>query len=307
MSYEKFIDKKFNPETESIIAKAEEIIQEYRDDGYTPTLRQLYYQFVARDIIPNSNQSYKRLGKIVTNARLAGLLPWDGIEDRGRAVKGWLVEEDMSEILKDLPYAFAADRWAEQDRYIEVWVEKEALANVVSRAVRPFRTSYIACKGYLSASEAYRAGKRMYRARMHGQTPLVIHLGDHDPSGLDMTRDNRDRLKLFNYGEVEVQRIALNYDQVEEYSPPPNPAKVTDSRAKSYIAEHGSTSWELDALDPPVLVELIKNAIEPHIDWDAWRRAEALEKEKRKILHRLRDNWGSVESMLLQLGDDNET
>lgn len=295
---EKFIDKNFRGDSLSLIQTAGSIIEDYAGQGYVLTLRQLYYQFVSRDIIPNSEKSYKRLGGLVTDARMAGLLPWDGIEDRGRGVKPWLIEESIDSILSDLPHEYAADFWAEQEYYVEVWVEKEALSNVVQRACMPLRVPYMACKGYLSASEAYRSGKRFQEQEAKGKRPLVIHLGDHDPSGIDMTRDNRDRLGLFSGYDVEVRRIALNRDQIDRYRPPPNPAKVTDSRAADYIARHGRTSWELDALEPKVVVDLISNTIRPLIDEDAWQRANDKERENKALLRGVRDRWTDIEALL---------
>lgn len=298
MTYETFIEKNFRSDSLAVIHKANEIIADYQAQGYTLTLRQLYYQFVSQDLIPNSDREYKKLGNIVTDGRLAGLISWDGIEDRGRSMTGWLIEEDIDNILADLPRNFAVDMWGNQERYIEVWVEKDALSSVVRRACQPLRVGYMACKGYLSASEAYRAGKRMEEARDRGQEPLVIHLGDHDPSGIDMTRDNTSRLELLSYGHVEVQRIALNRDQIDQYKPPPNPAKITDSRAADYIAEHGPTSWELDALEPGVLVDLITREIKHHIDWDYWNESLARERHSRDLLRGVRKHWNEIEELL---------
>ena len=295
---ETFIQKNFRPQSLATIAQANEIIADYQAQGFTLTLRQLYYQFVSKDLIPNSDREYKKLGNVITDARLAGLVDWNSIEDRGRGKKGWLVEEDIDQILYELPHAYAADFWADQDRYIEVWVEKDALSSVVEKAARPYRVGYMACKGYLSASEAYSAGKRMERARLEGKEPLVIHLGDHDPSGLDMTRDNGDRLRLLSYGSVEVQRIALNRDQIDQYDPPPNPTKFTDSRAADYAAEHGNTSWELDALEPSVIVQLIKDTIKPHIDEDKWDEARERERLNQQRLRGLRERWDDIVDLL---------
>lgn len=298
MTYETFVEKSFRADTQVVIDQAIEIIDDYQSQGFTLTLRQLYYQFVSKDLIPNSDREYKRLGNIVTDARMAGLISWDAIEDRGRGMKGWLVEESIDSILEGLPWAYAADFWKDQDRYIEVWVEKDALSSVIEKACRPYRVGYMACKGYLSASEAYRAGKRMERARDAGKSPLVLHLGDHDPSGLDMTRDNRERLDTFSWDHVEVQRIALNRDQIDRYNPPPNPAKVTDSRADAYIRRHGRASWELDALPPNVLVALVQDAIKPHIGPEPWADAQARETRNRDLLRSLRSRWDEIEGLL---------
>lgn len=101
------------------------------------------------------------------------------------------------------------------------------------------------------------AAKRFEGYVYQGISPVIIHLGDHDPSGIDMTRDIIDRMDIFEAG-VGVERIALNMDQIELYNPPKNPAKLSDTRAKGYIEKFGSSSYELDALEPRVIRDLIK-------------------------------------------------
>ncbi len=299
MHYEQFIEKTFHAKSQAVIMQADEIIQEYAAQGFVLTLRQLYYQFVARGLVENTERSYKRIGGLVTDGRLAGLLPWDGIEDRNRGKKGWLIEEDIQEVLKDLPYGYAADMWGDQSVYIEVWVEKEALANVVQRACRRYRVPYMSCKGYLSVSEAYNAGKRLEAIYDAGKEVYVFHLGDHDPSGLDMTRDNRDRLDILSrQSPITVKRLALNMDQIEQYNPPPNPTKVTDSRAAGYLAEYGGTSWELDALEPSVVVDLITSEIEPLIDFSLWDEAKEREDHNRRLLRRVSERWDDIADLL---------
>lgn len=305
MSYEQFEEWKPSPNSQFLVDKANEIITRYQGMGYTLSLRQLYYQFVSKDLIPNTDRSYKNLGGVITKGRMAGLIPWDAIEDRNRDLSAWRINESFDDIFADLPYEFCVDMWAHQSRYIEVWVEKDALSSVVERACRTWRVPYLACKGYLSASEAYNAGKRMEERvfghlndRGRSQEPLVIHLGDHDPSGLDMTRDNADRLELFAGTPVEVKRIALNMNQIEQYSPPPNPAKITDSRARDYIAEHGRTSWELDALEPSVVERLIDDTISAEVDEYQWDEDKNREREERRVLERLRDNWDDVRTYI---------
>jgi hypothetical protein len=286
----------FTPEREAKITTANAIIEEYHRQGYTLTLRQLYYQFVARGLIENTERSYKNLGSIVSDGREAGLIDWFAIEDRGRNCSSVYVQEDEQDCLRGLEYHYALDFWERQNAYVEVWVEKEALAAVVQRPADRWHVPYMACKGYLSASEAWRAGRRFEEKQAEGRDQLVvIHLGDHDPSGIDMSRDNRDRLQLFsNYSDVQLHRIALNMDQVEQYSPPPNPAKVTDSRAADYIARFGHTSWELDALEPKVLDKLIGDKILEFVDMEKWNETEAEQDEARKLLARLYSNWPEV-------------
>lgn len=297
----KIFYKDWNPKSETIalVDVAERIIDEYETQGYTLTLRQLYYQFVARDIIENSERSYKNLGNMITKARMAGLISWKAIEDRNREHNDFWYDEDELNPIKHLPAYIRFDQWDRQDYYIEVWVEKEALGNVVSRACEPLLIPHMACKGYLSASEAWRAGQRFERMSDRGHLCKLIHLGDHDPSGIDMTRDNADRMDIFaGHGNVEISRIALNMDQVEQYTPPPNPAKITDSRAAGYIKKYGRTSWELDALEPRVLEKLIKDEVKQYIDWDTWNDVLEMQEEKRDLLRKLYDNWDDVKQVL---------
>ena len=291
----------WNPRDESraLVYIANEIIGEYRDEGYILTLRQLYYQFVARGHIENSEKSYKNLGKIITKARMAGMISWQAIEDRNRGHKQYWYDEDYMNPIKAMPDYIRFDRWARQDHYVEVWVEKEALGNVISRACQPYLVPYMSCKGYLSASEAWRAGRRIREKLAEGKRCVVVHLGDHDPSGIDMTRDNRDRLWTFSESPmVKVERIALNMDQVEEYNPPPNPAKTTDSRSDWYISKYGEISWELDALEPGYLVNLIQNKIEGFIDSDKWNAVGEEEEKHKALLRRVYDNWDLIYPMV---------
>jgi len=210
----------WNPSLTSmrLVEIANEIIEEYEADGDILTLRQLYYQFVARGIIENTERSYKNLGTVITKGRMAGMISWEAIEDRNREHHDFWSQEDERSLIRNLPAYIRFDQWARQDYYVEVWVEKEALGAVVARACDPLLVPHMACKGYLSASEAWRAGQRFQEAQDAGKECRVIHLGDHDPSGMDMTRDNQSRLNIFaDYG-VRVDRIALNMDQIVSHS-----------------------------------------------------------------------------------------
>lgn len=283
------------------VAIANDILLDYQGQGYTLTLRQLYYQFVGRGLTSeNTERAYKNLGTLMTKARNNGLISWFGIEDRGRALSGLRRhEEDDNQVVRGLEGLLSIDRWARQDAYVEVWVEKDALSNVISRACYPLQTPFMATKGYLSASEAWRAGQRFQAARDAGKHCVMIHLGDHDPEGIDMTRDNGDRLfKYSNFKDVEVRRIALNMDQVEEYNPPPNYAKASSSRFESYVKRFGDQCWELDALEPSVMVKLITHEIRQFIDLTKWQRCRDLEEKKRHYLEILADHWDGVKGYL---------
>ncbi|MGL1203620.1 hypothetical protein ACSTK0_21790 [Vibrio parahaemolyticus] len=289
-----------NEKSEALVSIAQSIIEDYQREGYTLTLRQLYYQFVARDLIENSERSYKNLGTVITKARMAGLLDWEAIEDRNREHKEFWFQEDETSVIERLPNYIQFDQWDRQPFYVEVWVEKEALGNVVSRACDTYLVPHMSCKGYLSASEAWRAGKRYEQKLYDGKRCVLIHLGDHDPSGIDMTRDNRDRIDLFTRmpQEVEVVRLALNRDQIDQFNPPPNPAKITDSRAKEYIKRFGSTSWELDALEPQVMTEMIQSEIDKYIDDRIWNEVANEQKDVEHLLSKLHSRWPDIKHLL---------
>ena len=269
---EKFIEKNFRPASLAIISTANDIIAEYRAQGFILTLRQLYYQFVARALIPNTERSYKRLGSIINDGRLAGQIDWDAIEDRTRNLKGNLHLDNPRDAIETVRDQYGIDMWANQDTHVEVWIEKNALVGVIDSVCKELDVPYFACIGYVSQSEQWRA----YRRHSSQERTIVLHFGDHDPSGIDMTRDNQERLDLFHgrTGITEVKRIALNMDQVDEYGPPPNPAKVTDSRFDGYREQYGSESWELDALEPSVLVDLIRTEVDNYRDTGYWADME---------------------------------
>lgn len=274
---EKFENWRPSEDSKIIVAWAHRILENYAQDGYTLSLRQLYYQFVSKDLIPNTERSYKNLGNTINRARTAGLLDWSYIEDRGRNRQANAHWENPQSGIDSLLNQYQIDKWENQEYYIEVWVEKEALIEVVANACKPLDVSYFACKGYGSQSELYSAGKRLEVQSKQGRTPILLHLGDHDPSGIDMTCDNEKRLSLFAREQIKVVRLALNMDQIEQYAPPPNPTKITDSRAKKYISQFGHSSWELDALEPRVIERLVADNIMLYRDDDLW--SDALEKE----------------------------
>ena len=281
---EKF--ESWRPRKDSVfkIEMAKEILDQYAKEGYVLSLRQLYYQFVARDIVPNVELEYDNIGHLINRARLAGLLDWDYIEDRGRARRANVHWSSPQDSLSSLLSHYQVDKWEDQEYYIEVWVEKDALIDVVGKACQPLDVSYFACRGYNSQSEMYQAGKRLQYQSSLGKKPLVLHLGDHDPSGIDMTHDNEKRLSLFARESIQVNRLALNMDQIEHYNPPPNPAKLTDSRSRSYVSQFGTSSWELDALEPAVLASIIQKNVEHYRDEVAWIKAVAKEEEHKAIL-----------------------
>ena len=314
-----YVRKRFSPQHREIIAMANQICAEYAAQGYDLTLRQLYYQFVARGYIPNRDQEYKRLGKIIGDARMAGLLDWDYLVDRTRNLRSLSHWKSPVEILKDTAAQFRHDKWADQPCRVEVWIEKDALVGVLQSVCPRLDVPYFSCRGYTSLSEMWDTANRLRGYINSGKKAVVIHLGDHDPSGIDMTRDIRERLQRFIATDLmrdhnisaasaiatmrqnfKIDRIALNMDQIQAFNPPPNPAKITDSRYAAYVEAYGRESWELDALSPDVLVALIEDSVADYRDEIKWAESLAKETAERKLLESVSTRWEDVTAFLAE-------
>ena len=312
---QRYIDRKFKAESLDLIAQCDEILRDYVKAGYIITVRTLYYQCVSRNIIPNTERSYKNLTSLINDARLAGLIDWDVIEDRGRRPITRPHWENGRQFLESVGPQFYRDMWHGQESRVLVVVEKDALAGVLEGTCNALDVPLLAAKGYPSASavrdlvheqmmphvfEGWKSRKSPGNILPLDQRQrfVILHLGDHDPSGIDMSRDLEERLRLF--GErafyMDFHRIALNYEQVEELQPPPNPAKVTDSRFEAYAREHGEESWELDALPPEYLNELVRSKVEEYIDRDKWGALE-------RSIERVR---GRFEELAATFDDDDD-
>lgn len=282
--YQQYIDIKFTSAVHELVETMEKIIGSY--GGLRLTVRQLYYQLVAKAVIPNTMRSYKRIVKICTDGRLAGLIAWDGIEDRARAFQGRQRWDSGVQIMQSAAKSYHRDMWAGQDERPFVLIEKEALSGVLANLCYEYDVPLLACKGYPSATvlRDFAIGD-IRNAIADGQRPIILHLGDHDPSGIDMTRDMVERLTLFlEIEDADVNRLALNMPQVERLRPPPNPAKQTDARFARYVAKFGRKCWELDALPPEELQSIVRRSIVQRIDWDKWnRRKREIEAMKKKL------------------------
>ncbi len=287
---ELFVEKKFQSEALAMIARVNTILTDYEKQGYDLSLRQLYYQLVSRNLVENTEKSYKNVGSLVSDARLAGLVDWDMIKDRGREMVSNPHWEDPKHFLTSVAPQYRQNLWANQPCYVEVMVEKQALEGVLEPVCRKLDVPFTANKGYSSSSAMYEAGRRMYQHLRDEKNVVVIYLGDHDPSGIDMSRDVKERLQQFarcapgDSITIDLHRIALNMDQVRELNPPENPAKITDSRAAGYIQRFGRSSWELDAIEPARLAQLVRNAVTSVLDVDEFKASESRQEKGRKQL-----------------------
>lgn len=290
MAKQQYKNVKFSSDNYGLIAFMNRIIAEYIKAEYRLTVRQLYYQLVARGRIENTIQSYKRIAGIINDAKLAGEMDWEVIEDRTREFSSQQRWESPGQILRSAASGYHMDRWIGQDTRVFCIVEKEALVSVAERACREFDVPILAARGYPSGTVLREFVLRDIVPAVQDtqQECVILHLGDHDPSGIDMTRDLQERIVLFAEdasANISMRRIALNWEQVETQKPPPNPAKSTDSRYRGYMEKFGDKSWELDALRPDFINALISDEIQNCIGdpatWD--RREEEIEGIRTKL------------------------
>lgn len=249
------------------------------------TLRQLYYQLVSKDIIPNRQNEYAKISRVLTDARMAGMVDWDFIEDRGRVPKFPNQFDDINDAMRTINNAYRLDRWKGQNNYAEVIIEKDALSGVLEPVTREYHVHLVVNKGYSSATAMHELALRLREQKEYDKNCTIFYFGDHDPSGEQMVEDMNNRLLGFGC-DVEVEKVALTMDQIEQYNPPANPVKISDSRSDSYIASHGDKSWELDALPPNVLVELVRGKLDGVLDRDAFDAVIKKEDEDKKKMER---------------------
>ncbi len=299
MPFIEYTKTNFHPGTRAIIKQANQIIDDWRAKGYSLTLRQIYYRFIALDWFPstwidpiynakhklppdtkNTIKNYKKLGNILSQARIAGLVDWDSMEDRTRNLLGLQHWANPEEAIQWLCQQYRINKGNNQRWRVEVWIEKDALLGIFERVCTEANVDvvYISLRGHNSQSEMWGAAQRINAYEKQGQKTLILQFSDHDPSGIDMFRDIRARLRLYGCNAT-IRRMALTIQQVRKMKLPPNPAKETDSRFKSYEERFGNESWELDGLEPDQLAGLVRNAVKGVRDSGAW---EAQKKREQK-------------------------
>lgn len=275
----------------------EEIITAVSDiiDSFTTrlTLRQIFYQLVVRHLIPNTMNQYKRLSRILVDARHSGQINWDSMEDRTRTITGGDREEGTPQewfgsakyYLENCWRYFKLPHWLNQENYVEVWFEKQALEGIFDSATSRHDIVQLACKGYSSHDVGYKLQQRI-DSLTDDRKAHILYFGDWDPSGLDIYRFIQDMAEMFDL-TISFERIAITQDQIQQYQIPPMMAKSSDSRYAKFAADFGEDVVELDALDPDVLTNLIHESIEKHFDLDEHRNTLKQQEEGQKEIKRL--------------------
>ncbi len=267
-----YITYDFNKQSLKRIEVINGIIDEYK--GLRLTIRQVFYQLVSRGIIPNAEKTYKATSALISNARMAGLIDWDAIEDRTRYVREIQHWDNPQQIIRAAAEQYRINTRATQPCYIEAWIEKDALIGILEETCSRLDVACFSCRGNSSTTLMHDTAER-FRGKSN---PIILYAGDHDPSGLQIPRTIAERFEDFGV-DIELRRIGLTLDQIRQFDLPPNTAKETDKNYTAYVRDTGLTqSWELDALPPYELAGLFENAINELTDFAELARMQELEK-----------------------------
>lgn len=243
------------------------------------TVRQVYYQLVARQVIANKDSQYKRVSRILVTARKEGAIPWEWVEDRLRQPRHVPMWADLADFGETAVNAYRRDVWATQPQYFETWLEKDALSGIFEDLQRPYGVTLNVGRGYDGWDSIRNAADRMG----DGEGATILYFGDFDPSGEDMARSLIERLGFFGCYPT-ILKCALTPEDIARYNLPPDPAKRTDTRAADFVAKHGDVSVELDALPGAILRQRLRQEIETRLDMSALEAIRQQERQERQQL-----------------------
>jgi hypothetical protein len=242
-------------------------------EGHPMTVRQVFYQLVSRQVIKNSRGQYQAVSNALVDARREGFIPWEWIEDRLRRPRHVSMWSGLTSFAETCRRSYRRDVWPSQPRYLEVWLEKDALSGIFEDVLNPYGVTLNVGRGYDGWSSIHNAAVRFNEK---ADDVIVLYFGDFDPSGEDMKRSLEDRLEDRDC-RPKVIKCALTRDDIRRYNLPPDFTKKTDTRAAAFIAEHGDLSVELDALPVDVLRARLKAEVEGRMDLKALAKVKKRE------------------------------
>ncbi len=262
--------------TGELIRQVQQILDSY---SVALTIRQVFYQLVVKQIIPNNLNSYKNLDAVLSKARKNGYLDFDAFTDRKRRpIKdgSW---SNLNDFISTVKRSYSKDKWDNQENYVEVWLEKDALAGIFEPITQKYDVNLLLGYGYQSLSSLNDAVSRFPDKDIY-----ILYFGDFDPTGLDIPRSAEENLvKCFGNSPI-FKRISLTKKDIDKFELPPAPAKTTDSRTYAFVKEHGNIAVELDALPPNVLEKKIEKSIEKYLDFEQLEKDLRVEKRERDKL-----------------------
>ena len=274
--------------SENVVERVKVIVAEYA--GMRLTLRQIFYRLVAAQVIENTKSNYQMLSKILVDARKRRKIPYTAIEDRTRSMhKGHGSDLKAAEHFKaywdyvtNMDRRYTMPKWWGQPTRVQVWLEKQALQALFEQVTDMEGVDLAVCKGYPSLTFLWEAARTLRGLK---EKIEIVYFGDFDPSGMDIERYVGETLRGEFGIDVNVTRISITREQIDEYDIPPAPAKASDSRTEAFVAEHG-VAWqvELDAIEPRTLQGFIRDSINVHWDEEAGeRRDEELARRRVRI------------------------
>jgi hypothetical protein len=257
-------------------------IYDVLSDENPMTVRQVFYQLVGRGAIDKTEAEYKTtVGRLLIEMRRSGDIPFEWIADNTRWMRKPSSYSSLRNMLEISKQAYRRALWNDQEAYVEVWLEKDALAGVLMEATSQWDVPLMVTRGYPSLSYLHSAGMAIEAVR---KPAYLYYFGDHDPSGQDITRSTEKGLReLAPTAEIHFVRVAVNESQIIEMGLPTRPTKTTDSRSKGFQGE----SVEVDAIRPSVLRSMARACIERHIDPALLALTEMIEAEERETLDRI--------------------
>ena len=280
------VKKIWECDQQELIKRILQIVKDYQEQNIIQTLRGYYYDLVG--FIPNAVEVYKKIGKLISDLRYSGHIDWSAMEDRARKKDMASEWDNVSELIESAVCSYRLPRWQNQDKYVELFTEKDTMYSRLAPLTQKYHIPLCINRGYASSSVIYDLSKRLIEKLEDGKEVILLYVGDHDPSGLDMIKDIEKRLTEFlENGREHIEpnfkiiHVALTKEQINKYKLPPNPAKVSDPRAKWYIEEHGAISWEVDAMKPQIMRKIVEEEILKHIDinkYNTWIEREDKEK-----------------------------
>ena len=271
MTKKQYIESNLKTNRRELLDKIIPIADEYMAKGYKITVRQMFYQLVTKGIVDNTDSAYYKTSDILKDGRLFGEIDWQLIVDRGRRPIMPAEFRSISHLIRSAKNAYRSDRWKEQKYYVEVIVEKDALAGILEPVAEEYHVSLLAGKGYPSISSMYDLAGRIEKKQSEKKC-VILYMGDHDPSGRDMVENIPKQMEQLRI-RVKVDHIALTQNQISLYDLPSQYAKKSDSRYKKFKEKFGPKSCELDALEPGVLKEILKTNIKKYLNEDLYEQA----------------------------------
>lgn len=279
-------DTKLQKKSLDFISQINNILDSEDFRNETMTIRQLHYGMVSRNLTPNTQKSYNQLAKIIKKGRYCGLIDWERIEDITRFKRELPHWENQRVFLESVIPQYKKNLWTLQNYYVQIWCEKDAVFSTINKIAEKYRVPCFSCRGFSSTSSLWKASEDIIRKN---KDCVIIYVGDHDPSGVFMPNDIKKRLNEFLTGHfnhtLTIEHCALTLDQIRQFKIPKQFAKVKDKRTMQYVKTYDTTnSWELDALPPKVLMEIIEQTLLKYLNIAFFEFSKKSETEERQDL-----------------------